>query len=1230
MNKRIFVSKKQGFQVEGNSILNEIRENLYETGLTRAELYNVYDVFNCDEEDVKLLKTKVLSEPVTDNVYDEIDLNGKTYVAIENLPGQYDQRADSAEQCLALLNSKDSVTIKSGRVIIFYGEVKDLDKIKKYLINPVETREKDLSILENNEDVTVEPVPVLEGFRKLSREELEKFVSDNGLAMTADDLEHIQKYFIEEDRDPTETEIKVLDTYWSDHCRHTTFETFLKSVTIEKGEMTEAIQRAYEKYLELRKEVHGNKKPMTLMDMGTLGGKYMRKIGKLDDMEITDEINACSIEVDIDVDGKTERWLLMFKNETHNHPTEIEPFGGASTCIGGAIRDPLSGRAYVYQAMRITGAGDICEKLEDTLPNKLPQVRISKGAAHGYSSYGNQIGLATTFVREIYHNGYKAKRMEVGAVVGAVKKEYVLREEPKPGDLVIVLGGKTGRDGVGGATGSSKEHNDSSLTKCSSEVQKGNAPIERKIQRAFRNPEVTKLIKKSNDFGAGGVSVAIGELARGIEVNLDMVSVKYLGLSGTELAISESQERMAVVIAPENREKFEALMKEENLETRLVAKVTEKENLVIKFRGETIVDIARSFLDTNGVRQEQDVKVIAPVKEEIFKSDKTGTVEEKLTATLKDMNVASQRGMVEMFDSTVGRSTVLMPYGGKYQLTESEGSVQKFPTLGFTNTASVMTYGFNPYISEKSPYLGAIYAVIESLARLTAVGADYKKARLTFQEYFERLGKEPSRWGKPFMALLGALEAQVEFETPAIGGKDSMSGTFKNIDVPPTLISFAVTTEKTQNIISSEFKAAGNYIYLVKPEYNEDFTPKYDTVKAVFDNVRKEMLAGNVVSASVVKFGGVAEALMKMTFGNKLGINVDTDAELFDLMPGAIVVETKEKLSFGILLGTVEDTKEIRINGAVINIDKALSDWEERYAKIYPYNTNAEDKKVFTPVEKKGNMKQKASVLYDIPKVLVLAFPGTNSEYDTAKAFERAGGAAEIFVINNLTVKDMEASIEELSRKIKEVQIVALPGGFSAGDEPDGSGKFITNILQNPKVKAAIKEFLAKEGLMLGICNGFQALIKSGLLPYGDMDKLNENSPTLFRNDINRHISRIATTRIASNSSPWLSSFEIGDMHSMTLSHGEGKFVVSEEFAKELFENGQVATQYCNLEGEPTMDGKYNLNGSYYAIEGITSKDGQILGKMGHSERYEDGTFKNIYGEKMQDIFQNGVNFFKK
>lgn len=1230
MNKRIFVSKKEGFQVEGNSILNEIKENLKENGLEKVELYNIYDVFNCDDEDVKLLKTKVLSEIVTDNVYDSVDLEGKTYVAIENLPGQYDQRADSAEQCIVLLNNKDTVKIKSGRLIVLHGEIKDLEKIKKYLINPIETREKDLNVLDNSEDFTVEDVPVLEGFTKLTKEDLEKYLKENGLAMSLADLEHIQKYFLSEKRDPTDTEIKVLDTYWSDHCRHTTFETFLKDVKIEKGEMTESIQKAYEKYLELRTEVHGNRKPMTLMDMGTLGGKYMRKIGKLDDMEITEEINACSVEVDIDVDGENERWLLMFKNETHNHPTEIEPFGGASTCVGGAIRDPLSGRSYVYQAMRITGAGDICEKVEDTLANKLPQVRISKGAAHGYASYGNQIGLATTYVKEVYHNGYKAKRMEVGAVVGAVKKENILREEPLPGDIIIVLGGKTGRDGVGGATGSSKEHNDTSLTKCSSEVQKGNAPVERKIQRAFRNPEATKLIKRSNDFGAGGVSVAIGELARGIEVNLDKVTVKYLGLSGTELAISESQERMAVVVAPENVERFNELMRQENLETSIVAKVTEKEDLVINFRGKTIVNLSREFLDTNGVRQEQDVEVIAPEVVDMFKVEKEGTTEEKLVATLKDMNVASQRGMVELFDSTVGRSTVLMPYGGKHQLTESEGSVQKFPTKGFTNTASVMTFGFNPYISEKSPYLGAIYAVIESLAKLTAVGADYSKARLTFQEYFEKLGKTPSRWGKPFMALLGALEAQVEFETPAIGGKDSMSGTFKDIDVPPTLISFAVTTEKTDNIVSQELKTAGNYLYLVKPSYNKDFTPVYEIVKENFKNVRKEMLNKNIVSASVVKFGGIAEAVMKMTFGNKLGIKLETTEDLFNLIPGALVVESKVKLGFGTLLGNVIEEEIIKINDAEITIDKAINDWEERYGKIYPYQTEKASGELIVPTEKVATMAQKASKLYDEPKVLVLAFPGTNSEYDTAKAFDRAGGKSEIFVVNNLTVKDMQASIDELSKKILESQIIAVPGGFSAGDEPDGSGKFITNILQNPKVKESIKTFLANEGLMLGICNGFQALIKSGLLPYGDMDKINENSPTLFRNDINRHVSRIASTRIASNSSPWLSSFKIGDVHSMTLSHGEGKFVVSKEFAEELFANGQVASQYCDLEGNPTLDGKYNYNGSCYAIEGITSKDGRILGKMGHSERYEDGTFKNIYGEKMQDIFTNGVNFFKK
>lgn len=1230
MNKRIYVSKKEGFRVEGKSLLNELKENLHEDKLKDLRLFNVYDVFNCEDEDVILLKSKVLSEVVTDNVYDEINLNGKNYIAIENLPGQYDQRADSAEQCLVLLNNKENVKIKSGRVIVLEGDINDFDKIKKYIINPIETREKDLNVLSNEEDITIEDVPIVEGFINYSQEKLENFIDENGLAMSLGDLQHIQNYFRDQKRNPTDTEIKVLDTYWSDHCRHTTFETYLKNIQIVKGNMTEGIQKSYDNYLKLREQVHGNRKPMTLMDMGTIGGKYMRKIGKLDDMEITDEINACSIEVEVDEDGKLEKWLLMFKNETHNHPTEIEPFGGASTCVGGAIRDPLSGRSYVYQAMRITGAGNICEKLENTLPNKLPQSRISKGAAHGYSSYGNQIGLATTFVNEIYHDGYKAKRMEVGAVVGAVKKKYVLREEPKAGDVIIVFGGKTGRDGVGGATGSSKEHTDSSLTKCSSEVQKGNAPVERKIQRAFRNPEVTKLIKKSNDFGAGGVSVAIGELARGIEIDLDKVSVKYLGLSGTELAISESQERMAVVVAPENVEKFGELLRKENLDINIVAKVTENEDLIIKFRGETIVNLSREFLDTNGVTQEQNVKVSLEDNTNIFKSNKTGDLKEKLTSTLKDMNVASQRGMVEMFDSTVGRSTVLMPYGGKYQLTESEASIQKFPTNGYTNTASIMAYGFNPYISEKSPYLGAIYAVVESLARITAVGGDSTRARLTFQEYFEKLGKEDIRWGKPFMALLGALEAQVQFETPAIGGKDSMSGTFKDIDVPPTLISFAVVTENVNNIISSELKEEGNYIYLVKPQYKDDFTPVYSSLKNNFKNVREKIREKKIVSSSVIKFGGISEALMKMSFGNKLGIEIETEENLFDLIPGGIIVESKEKLNFGILLGTVSKNKIIKINNVELNIDDAIEIWEERYSKIYPTKSHKIKSKLIVPKEKVVEMPQKAKKLYDNPKVLVITFPGTNSEYDTAKAFNRAGGKSEIFVINNLTVEDLNNSMKELANKILESQIIAIPGGFSAGDEPDGSGKFITNILSNKKIKEAIKVFLKNEGLMLGICNGFQALIKSGLLPYGDMDKLNENSPTLFKNDINRHVSRMAYTRVSSNSSPWLSSFNIGDVFPMTLSHGEGKFVVSDEFAKELFENGQIGTQYCDLNGEPTLDTEYNLNGSYYAIEGITSKDGKIFGKMGHSERYEDGLYKNIYGEKMQDIFKNGVNFFKK
>ena len=1229
MNKRVFVKKKDGFQVESLGVKNELLENLKEGNIDRIDLYNVYDIFNCTDEDLELLKNKVLSEPVTDDVYEDVNLEGKRYLATEFLPGQYDQRADSAEQCLMLLNNKAGVQIKSGRLLVFHGEINSFEKVREYLINPIETREKNLDTLVLEENIDIDPVPTYNGFIDKKVEELEAFLNEHGLAMTLEDLQHIQNYFRnEEKRDPKETEIKVLDTYWSDHCRHTTFETYLKDVKIECGELTENIQNAFEGYLNLRRELGRESKPLTLMDMATIGGRYLRKVGKLDDLEESEEINACSVEVDVDVDGITEKWLLMFKNETHNHPTEIEPFGGASTCVGGAIRDPLSGRAYVYQAMRITGAGDITEGVENTLPNKLPQEKISKGAAHGYSSYGNQIGLTTTFVKEIYHNGYKAKRMEVGAVVGAVKKEYVRRESPVPGDIVILLGGKTGRDGVGGATGSSKEHNETSLTKCSSEVQKGNAPVERRIQRLFRNPEVTKMIKKSNDFGAGGVSVAIGEIARGVEINLDTVPVKYLGLNGTELAISESQERMAVVVEAKDAQRFQELVKAENLESALVAVVTEEERLVVKYKNETLVDLSREFLDTNGVRQSQDVKVVLSSKENPFLSEKVTDIKDKVAKVLDDMNVSSQRGMVEMFDASIGRSTVLMPYGGKYQLTESEGSVQKLPTEGVTNTCSIMTYGYNPLVSEYSPYLGAQYAVIESLARIVAMGGSYKKARLSFQEYFERLGKDSTRWGKPFSALLGGIEAQLEFETPAIGGKDSMSGTFKDLDVPPTLISFAVTTEDVKNIISSEFKKSGNEIYLIKSERLAGEVPNFAKIKENFDLIETAIKAGKIVAASTIKFAGIAEAVIKMSFGNKVGAKIETVEDLFGLMPGDIIVESNEKLEFGICIGNTIEERSVELAGEKFCIDSLISAWEKRYEKIYPYN--AENSGDVMEKEFKTESNFKAKKLYDKPKVLVTVFPGTNCEYDTKKAFERAGAEVEIYVFNNLGVNEIKESIETLSEKMKSAQIFMIPGGFSAGDEPDGSGKFIANILQNPKIKESMKQFLDNDGLVLGICNGFQALIKSGLLPYGDVDSVNSNSPTLFRNNINRHISRVVSTKIVSNNSPWMSSFTVGETHKIPVSHGEGKFVVTKEFAEELFNNGQVITQYCDEDGNVTMDKEYNLNGSTYAIEGIVSKCGKILGKMGHSERYEDGLLKNIAGNKMQDLFSNGVNYFKK
>lgn len=1232
MNRRIFVKKREGFLVESISLLKEIRENLKEEGLEKIEIFNTYDIFNCDSHELDLLKGKVLSEPVTDEVFEHLNLTEKKYLAIEFLPGQYDQRADSAEQCLKLLGKGENVKIKSGRVIIFHGEINSFEKIKSYLINSIESREKNLEVLDFSEDVQIEPVKIYHNFINRSSDELRSFLKDEAFAMSFKDLLHIQKYFRDvENRDPSETEIKVLDTYWSDHCRHTTFETVLEDIKISDGLFSSQIKNSYEKYLTLREKLHYENRPMTLMDLATIGAKYMRKNGDLKDLEISEEVNACSIEVDIDVDGQMEKYLLMFKNETHNHPTEIEPFGGASTCVGGAIRDPLSGRAYVYQSMRITGAGDITTPLEETLPNKLPQRIISKGAAAGYSAYGNQIGLTTTFVREIFHPGYVAKRMEVGAVVGAVKKSDVRRETPIPGDIVVVLGGATGRDGVGGATGSSKEHTENSLTKCSSEVQKGNAPVERRIQRLFRDPEVTRLIKKSNDFGAGGVSVAIGEIAEGVTVDLDNLHVKYSGLNGTDLAISESQERMAVVIESKDLDKFITLAEKENLDTAVVGKVTDDRRVTIRYRGETLVDISRDFLDTNGIRNNQ--KVVVSRGKKLSKSPlfTRETLEEMLTS----LNVSSQRGLVEMFDASIGRGTVLMPFGGKNQLTPSEASVQKIATEGYTETCSILAHGYNPKISSASPYLGAIYAVVESLARVTAVGGDYRKARLSFQEYFEKLGNSSEKWGKPFQALLGALEAQLQFNTPAIGGKDSMSGTFKEINVPPTLISFAVATEKVDNIISSEFKKSGNYIYLIKHFTNENYLPNFDALKSNMDYIREKIKDKVILSASTIGFGGWAEAAVKMSLGNGIGADLHSNVSPLKLLPGSFLVESTEKLERGVYLGKTDENDTLYMNGIKISISDAKELLEKKFKNIYPYLDENGSETLFIDNSKDMDInsnkraKSKASKLYEKPKVLITVFPGTNSEFDTEKAFKSAGAETEIFVFRNRNSQEIQKSIDSLCSKLLSSQIFMIPGGFSAGDEPDGSGKFIANILQNSKVKAATQEFLKNEGLILGICNGFQALIKSGLLPYGDVDKLNSEAPTLFRNDINRHVSRMIKTRVTSNDSPWLSSFKIGEVHDLPISHGEGKFVITPELYKELSKNNQIATQYCCDSGMATMDREHNLNGSNYAVEGILSPCGQIFGKMAHSERYENGVFKNIPGNKLQDIFSNGVNYFK-
>lgn len=1227
MDTRIFVQKKEQFQVESESLGTELRQSLSLSDDFKVSLYNIYDIFNADENDIQLLKKNVCSEVVTDVVYDSINLEGKKYLAYEYLPGQYDQRADSAMQCLMLLNNKQTVRIHSGTLLVFDGQVskEDLEKITGYIVNPVEARVKDLSVLEDDQDVEVAPVPILNGFINMSKEELSALREKEGLAMSQEDIEFVQDYFkTQEKRDCTMTELKVLDTYWSDHCRHTTFETVLDSVDFKLDTLKEQLQESYEKYLALRNEVHGGKKEQTLMDMATIAGKYLRKQGKLDDMEVSDEINACSVEIKVDVDGKDEDWLLMFKNETHNHPTEIEPFGGASTCIGGAIRDPLSGRSYVYQAMRITGAGDITKPISQTMEHKLPQSKISKTAAHGYSSYGNQIGLATTFVEEIYDEGYVAKRMEVGAVVGAAPKSHVKREKPQPGDIIVLIGGATGRDGIGGATGSSKEHNETSLEKCSSEVQKGNALIERKLQRLFRNPACTKLIKKANDFGAGGVSVAVGELADGLDIDLDAVPVKYQGLDGTELAISESQERMACCIEAKDFEKFKEEAYKENLEAIKVATVTDTNRLVMKFRGETIVDMSRAFLDTNGVRAHQAVEVCeSEYDEKPFDKKDTNLVE-----VLHDPNVACQIGLAEMFDASIGKSTVLMPFGGKYQLTPEEGSVQKLPVFGMTNTCSTMTYGYDPKLAKYSPYLGASYSVVEALAKITALGADYSTCRVSNQEYFERVGDDPKKWGNPMQALLGLVDAQIAFETPSIGGKDSMSGTYKDIHVPPTLITFAITTQKTDSVVSASFKKAGNYVYLVKHEALADHVPNYEQLKDNFKIVHEKMQEGKIVAASAVKFGGIGYAIAKMAFGNKLGVAIQSDEDVYGFNTGSLIVEATESIMdpHFTLLGILNEEDKIVINDEVVTIEDALKAWKERYDDIYPMNVDLGKETLDTPLTVKEPVYSKVKV--EKPIVVIPIFPGQNCEYDTTAKFERAGAEVHQVVFNNLTVENIKTSIDTLADEIAKAQILMIVGGFSSGDEPDGSGKFIANVLRNPKISKAIDTMRANDGLILGICNGFQALIKSGLLPYGDIAGLNEENPTLFRNNINRHVSHIARTRVTSNASPWFMSMTPGEMHSVAMSHGEGKFVASKEVLEELVKNGQVATQYVNEEGVPTMDGLDNINGSSIAIEGIFSKDGKIFGKMGHSERYEEGLMQNIYGNKDQNIFENGVRYF--
>ena len=1241
---RIFVEKNPEFRVEAESLRNEFNENL-SLSLRSLRLLNVYDLFGFSDGLLEKCRYTVFGETVTDTVSDECPLEGRKYLAVEYIPGQFDQRASSAVDCVHLIDPSADVQIRSSRLLIFDDDLgeEELARIRHYYINAVESRPKDLGVLRPFDKVDVKPLASLDGFTEMQPAEYADFCSKWGLAMNADDLAEVVKYFRGERRNPTETELRILDTYWSDHCRHTTFTTELQDISVEDSFLRGEFEAELGEFRRIRVELGREDRRLCLMELATIGARYLKKQGLLDDLEQSEENNACSVYVDVDVDGETEKWLLQFKNETHNHPTEIEPFGGASTCLGGAIRDPLSGRAYIYQAMRVTGAGDITAPVSATLPGKLPQRVISRKAAAGYSSYGNQIGLATTCVREIYHPGYVAKRLETGAVVGAVKAENVRRESPAPGDVILLLGGRTGRDGIGGATGSSKEHTESSIETCGSEVQKGNAPEERKLQRLFRRPEVTKLIKKSNDFGAGGVSVAIGELAPGLDIYLDRVPTKYSGLNSTELAISESQERMAVVVEAGDRERFEEYCRSENVEVTYVADVTDRGRMRMYNGSELVADISREFIDSAGAKHVATACIAAVEDRDPFLREPAGeTLREKFESMLAEPNVASQKGLVEMFDSTVGRSTVLMPYGGSTQSTETQVSVQKLPTDGYTDTASVMAFGYNPYITEWSPYHGAAYSVVEACAKVVAAGGDWSRMRFSYQEYFERMTHDPRSWGKPLSALLGALKMQLAFGLPSIGGKDSMSGTFEHINVPPTLIAFGITTVKASDVISPELKWEGNRLYLVRHIPLADRMPDVAGLKANWDFVHSKILSGDIVSAWAVGFGGVAEALAKMSFGNRFGVNVRLDErELFDWSYGSIVVESQSELDFpsAVLLGEVtggEDGK-LHVNGQKLPIESLMEANGQRYSRIYPAVSVASGESVKALRRMEGVKAlskpepRRPLVAVESPLVFIPVFPGTNCDYDTAKAFRKAGARVKFGVFRNLTGDDVLESMDEMAANIAGCDILSLSGGFSAGDEPDGSGKFIANVLENGRVAEEIHALLDRGGLILGICNGFQALVKSGLLPYGRLGKVTRESPTLFRNDINRHISQMVTTRVVSNASPWLSSMKPGDLHTIAVSHGEGKFTVSEKLAKELFEAGQVAFQYVDpVTEKPTMESPYNPNGSSFAIEGIISPDGQILGKMGHTERYERNLFRNIPEELEQPLFENAVRYFRK